>query len=224
MAIESSPGAVAPSKPPILWFGAGGLVLVSLAAAAAMVLRPNAPEPQMVPLSSAKTAAVAPVDTVAQASPAPAAPTAIHAEPVHPAKPAPKPVPRTVKPAAAAAAVVPEPVRVAAVCSYCGVVESVQAVQRKGQGTGIGAVAGGVLGAAVANQVGHGNGRAAMTVLGAVGGGLAGNEVEKRARSETVFEVRIRFDDGSVRTLEETSAPKVGARVEVQGNKLKMVA
>jgi outer membrane lipoprotein SlyB len=223
MAIESSPpGAVAPSKPPILWFGAGGLVLVSLAAAAAMVLRPNAPEPQMIPLSSAKTAAVAPVDTVAQASPAPIAPT--HAEPVHPAKPSPKPVPKTVKPAAAAAAVAPEPVRVAAVCSYCGVVESVQAVQRKGQGTGIGAVAGGVLGAAVANQVGHGNGRAAMTVLGAVGGGLAGNEVEKRARSETVFEVRIRFDDGSVRTLEETSAPKVGARVEVQGNKLKTVA
>jgi outer membrane lipoprotein SlyB len=76
----------------------------------------------------------------------------------------------------------------------------------------------------VGNQVGHGNGRAAMTVLGAVGGGLAGNEVEKRARAETVFQVRVKFDDGSVRTIEQSTAPKVGARVEMQGNKFKVVS
>ena len=35
----------------------------------------------------------------------------------------------------------------------------------------MGAVAGGVLGAVLGNQVGHGNGRAAATLLGAVGGG-----------------------------------------------------
>jgi outer membrane lipoprotein SlyB len=231
MAIESSPGAVTPSKPPILWLGAGGLVLVSLAAAAAVALRPSVPEPQMVPLSNAKnTAMIAPstapstspaTEKVAQTAPA-ATPQTASVESPHAAKPAAKPVPKAV-PKTVKPVVAPEPVRVAAICSYCGVVESVQAVQRKGQGTGIGAVAGGVLGAAVANQVGHGNGRAAMTVLGAVGGGLAGNEVEKRARSETVFEVRIRFDDGSVRTLEETSAPKVGARVEVQGDKITTV-
>jgi outer membrane lipoprotein SlyB len=180
----------------------------------------------MVPLSNANTAVTAPSPTpptekIAQVAPAATLPNG-SGEASHATKPAAKPVPKTA-PKTVKPAIAPEPVRVAAICSYCGVVESVQAVQRKGQGTGIGAVAGGVLGAAVANQVGHGNGRAAMTVLGAVGGGLAGNEVEKRARSETVFEVRIRFDDGSMRTLEETSAPKVGARVEVQGDKIKTI-
>ena len=85
-------------------------------------------------------------------------------------------------------------------------------------------MAGGVLGAAVGNQMGHGNGRAAMTVLGAVGGGLAGNEVEKRTRSVTVFQVRVRLDDGTVRTIEQSHAPAVGERVIVQGNTLKAAA
>jgi outer membrane lipoprotein SlyB len=220
MGVEVSPGAVVPSKPPVLWLGVGGLALVSLVAAAAVVMRSGAPEPQMVPLNAAKptlNAAVdkAPGDKGANEGPIAGRktePSGTAAEPVRAAKPAPK----AVKPA--------EPVRVAAACSYCGVVESVDAVQRKGQGTGVGAVAGGVLGAAVGNQVGHGNGRAAMTVLGAVGGGLAGNEVEKRARAETVYQVRIKFDDGTVRTIEQATAPKVGARVELQGGKLKAVS
>lgn len=221
MGVEVSPGAVVPSKPPVLWLGVGGLALVSLAAAAAVVMRSGAPEPQMVPLNAARPTLNAAVDKApADKGAADRSATARVTEPAgaatEPARVA-KPAPKAVKPA-------PEPVRVAAACSYCGVVESVDAVQRKGQGTGVGVVAGGVLGAAVGNQVGHGNGRAAMTVLGAVGGGLAGNEVEKRARAETVYQVRIKFDDGTVRTIEQATAPKVGARVEMQGSKLKAVS
>ncbi len=221
MGVEVSPGAVVPSKPPVLWLGVGGLALVSLAAAAAVVMRSGAPEPQMVPLNAARptlNAAVgrAPADKGTADRSATARVTEPAGAATEPARVA-KPAPKAVKPA-------PEPVRVAAACSYCGVVESVDAVQRKGQGTGVGVVAGGVLGAAVGNQVGHGNGRAAMTVLGAVGGGLAGNEVEKRARAETVYQVRIKFDDGTVRTIEQATAPKVGARVEMQGSKLKAVS
>ncbi len=219
MTTETSPGAVTPSKPPVLWFAAGGLALVSLAAAAAMVLRAP-PEPQMVPLQSSKPEIAAPTKaaaTVPATSPAPAEKQTKSA-PVQ----APRPVPA--KPEARAAKPAPEPVRVAAVCSYCGVIEAVEEVKRKGEGTGLGAIAGGVLGAAVGNQAGRGDGRKAMTVLGAVGGGLAGHEVEKRARGETVYQVRIRFDDGSVRTIEQSTAPKVGARVEVHGNELKSAA
>jgi outer membrane lipoprotein SlyB len=106
-------------------------------------------------------------------------------------------------------------------CADCGVIESVRSVTRKGQGTGLGAVAGGVVGAAVGNQIGKGNGRSAMTVLGAVGGGLAGNEIEKRSRSVTVHEVRVRMDDGSLRTIEQAQPPHAGDRVVVQGNTLK---
>jgi len=108
----------------------------------------------------------------------------------------------------------------AAVCTHCGVIEAVREVAVKGQGTGLGAVAGGVLGGAVGNQIGKGNGRAAMTVLGAIGGGFAGNEVEKRARSEKVYEVRVRMDDGQIRTFQQKSAPAPGSRVTVDGNVL----
>jgi outer membrane lipoprotein SlyB len=213
MTTETSPGAVTPSKPPVMWFAAGGLALVSLAAAAAMVLRPSAPEPQMMPLQAAKPEIAAPAKTSAT-----------------PDKPARTPVAQTPRPVPAKsveakpARPAPEPVRVAALCSYCGVVEAVDEVKHKGEATGLGAIAGGVLGAAVGNQAGQGNGRKAMTVLGAVGGGLAGHEVEKRARGETVYQVRIRFDDGNVRTIEQPTAPKVGSRVEVQGNTLKSAA
>jgi outer membrane lipoprotein SlyB len=110
----------------------------------------------------------------------------------------------------------------APVCGHCGVVQSVRAVKKKGKGTGVGAVAGGVVGGAVGNQFGHGSGRAAMTVLGAVGGGLAGNEIEKRSRSVTVYQVQVKMDDGSVRSFEQATALAVGARVTVDGGKLRL--
>lgn len=130
-------------------------------------------------------------------------------------------VPVTAAKPAAARPVPAQPKVVEAVCAHCGVIESVQAVKRKGEGTGIGAVAGGVVGGAVGNQVGDGNGRKAMTVLGAIGGGFAGHEIEKRARSETVYSVRVRMDDGSMRTLTQAQAPALGARVTVNGSTLR---
>ena len=64
----------------------------------------------------------------------------------------------------------PTPVQVAAACPQCGVIESVRAVEVKGQASGVGAVAGGVAGAVVGSQFGHGTGRTALGVLGAAGG------------------------------------------------------
>lgn len=124
----------------------------------------------------------------------------------------------------AKAAATPEPKSARAVCADCGVVESVQAVTHKGEGSGVGAVAGGVVGGLLGNQMGAGQGKTAMTVLGAVGGGFAGNEVEKRARSTTVYKVRVRTEDGTLRTFEQASAPAVGQRVRIEGHKLRAVA
>jgi outer membrane lipoprotein SlyB len=106
----------------------------------------------------------------------------------------------------------------AASCPNCGTVESVVPVQSKGQGTGIGAVTGGVLGAVVGNQIGGGNGKKAMAVLGAIGGGFAGNEVEKRVRGNTVYNVRVRMDDGSIRSLQREQPAAVGTHVVLNGN------
>ena len=148
---------------------------------------------------------------------------------VVPAKPAPAPVKKVVqtpKPAppltysnANGSSAAP----VQQVCAACGTVESVTPVQRstKAEGPGLGAVAGGVLGAVLGNQVGHGNGRAAATVLGAVGGGFAGNAIEGNMKKVTVYQVGVRMEDGSRRNVEISQAPAVGSRVTVEGSNLR---
>ena len=110
----------------------------------------------------------------------------------------------------------------ASVCATCGSVESVTAVQRPGKPSpiSVGSVAGGVIGAALGNQVGRGNGRTLATVLGAVGGGFAGHAIEGQVRKETVYQVGVRMEDGSRRSVESATAPAVGSRVTVDGNSL----
>jgi outer membrane lipoprotein SlyB len=108
----------------------------------------------------------------------------------------------------------------APVCHDCGTVESVQAITQKGEGSGLGVVAGGVLGGALGHQVGKGQGNTAMTVLGAIGGGLAGNEVEKRAKSVTHYRVTVKMEDGSQQVVDQAQAPTIGQRVRVEGQKL----
>lgn len=110
----------------------------------------------------------------------------------------------------------------APICATCGTVESVRAVEREGQGTGLGAIAGGVVGGLLGNQFGGGKGNTAMTVLGAVGGGVAGHQVEKKARSETVYNVSVRMHDGSVGTFQLAQPFAVGTKVVVDGKTLRM--
>lgn len=156
---------------------------------------------------------------VAQNKPAQAAPKTI-------AKPSAKPTPTAQAGNVAVASVtpVPQPVTAApakAVCANCGTVEAVTPVVREGKGSGVGIVAGGVVGAVLGNQVGQGNGRTAATVLGAVGGGWAGNKIEKQVKKDTVYAVRVRMEDGSVRNMQQATAPGVGAQVTVDGNSLR---
>lgn len=108
--------------------------------------------------------------------------------------------------------------RAPAVCLSCGTVEAVTPFKREGQGSGVGVITGGVLGGVVGNQVGKGNGRTVATVLGAVGGGWAGNKIEKNMKATTAYNVRVRMQDGSSRTIEQSSAPMVGSKVTVDGN------
>jgi len=108
-----------------------------------------------------------------------------------------------------------------AVCATCGRVESVMAIERKGEAQGVGAVAGGVLGAVLGNQVGKGNGRAIATVLGAVGGGMAGNTIEKNVSKATVYQVQVRMEDGSLRMVEQSRAPAIGSPVIVEGQQMR---
>ena len=60
-------------------------------------------------------------------------------------------------------------------------------------------------------------------MLGAVGGAVAGNQIEKR-RSEKVvgYRVSVRMDDGDTRSVRVDSRDglEVGVRVRVEGNQL----
>ncbi|MBB3176788.1 glycine zipper 2TM domain-containing protein [Variovorax sp. Sphag1AA] len=105
-------------------------------------------------------------------------------------------------------------------CSTCGKVESVRQVKSAKPSSGVGAVAGGVVGGVIGHQVGSGRGRTVATVAGAAGGAYAGNTVEKKKNTKTVYEVSVRMQDGSMRTVQTTSAPPVGQAVTVKGDSL----
>jgi len=144
--------------------------------------------------------------------------------PVLPAAPQP-----TARPAHAAAAhkaaerAAERPVTVAAAeCLSCGRVESIQTVETPGKASGVGAVAGGVGGAVVGHQFGNGNGRTALTILGAAGGALAGNAIEKNVRKEVSYRVNVRMDDGSNRSFPASgpAAYGVGERVRIDNGAL----
>ena len=108
----------------------------------------------------------------------------------------------------------------AATCRECGVVDSVTAVKVQGQNNGVGAVAGGVGGALVGNRIAGGHNRTLGGVVGAVGGGLLGNAIEKHERTSTAYDVKVHMDDGSWRTVRESTAPAVGEKVRVDADGL----
>ncbi|OZI54024.1 glycine zipper 2TM domain-containing protein [Bordetella genomosp. 4] len=115
-----------------------------------------------------------------------------------------------------------------ATCANCGVVETVRTVQvpKKNEGYNVvGTVAGGVVGGVVGHQFGGGSGKDALTVLGAVGGALAGHEIERNIRQQqtvTHYELTVRMDNGSKRTFRSSQpfAYASGDHVRVENDQL----
>ena len=197
--------------PRAVWIGFGALGLVTAALAGALVMQSGDSSAPPDPVTSSLGTPMAEV---------PAAKTASTTTlPRQPARPATSSGGNT---RAQAPWQAPGGTTRTVACASCGVVESVNAVQQKGQGSGIGVVAGGVAGGLLGNQIGGGNGKTAMTVLGAIGGGFAGNEVEKRVRTETAYDVTVRMDDGSTRSFRRAQAMSVGSAVVVDGDTLRL--
>jgi len=107
-------------------------------------------------------------------------------------------------------------------CASCGTVSAIREVEKKGEGTGLGAIGGAVVGGVLGNQIGRGSGRKIATVAGAAGGAYAGHQIEKGARSTKVWNVSVRMDDGTDRTIAVSSAPAlaVGDPVRIEGNNI----
>ena len=143
----------------------------------------------------------------------PKAETAASPAQARPAQPRAAPKPAQV---AAAPKIAPAP-KPALKCAECGVVEAVQEVEVKGEATGAGAVAGGVAGAVVGNQVGSGSKKKVARVIGAVGGAVVGHQIEKHARTTKRYDITVRMEDGTLRTLSQEQAPtwRAGDKVRV---------
>lgn len=103
-----------------------------------------------------------------------------------------------------------EPVRraEAPVCQDCGTVASIREISSGGDGSGLGAAGGAVVGGLLGNQVGGGHGKQAMTVVGAIGGALAGNQIEKRVRATQSYETTIHMNNGATRTIAQAMRPE----------------
>ena len=237
---SSATGSGFGQLPRAVWVGGGLLALVTAGLAGALISKSTAPAPNlgapvaMTSPQAAPTTAPSPlvsgtpgtmaygpvpqdgVPTTANTAAAPqVAPIPAPAKVANPT-PAPTHTAATTRHADA------RQVSHAAACLSCGKVESVEPVRVKGQGTGLGAVAGGVLGGVVGHQIGGGSGKTAMTVLGALGGGLAGNEVERRTRGETLYDVQVRMQDGSYRNVRQSQALAVGSSVVVDGGHVRL--
>ena len=177
-----------------------------LVQAAAMdpVKVPQAPKP------AARKAAVhkaVPVKVATETTPAPVASASV-----------PPPPPASLPPEAPAPlAATPRPV-----CADCGTVENFRQVTVKGDGSALGAVAGGAAGAVVGHQFGRGSGKDLLTIAGAIGGAFAGHEIEKNARKKTRYEISVRMEDGSLKTIAQDAAPAwhIGEHVRVINNQV----
>ena len=101
-------------------------------------------------------------------------------------------------------------------CPNCGVVQSVRLVKHKGRGTGVGMVGGGVVGALVGSQFGHGSTNTLATVGGAASGAFLGNEVEKKVKSTTRYNVVVRMVDGRTKTFSYAARPGFSAGMHVR--------
>ena len=84
----------------------------------------------------------------------------------------------------------------------------------------LGAVVGGLAGAALGSQVGGGSGRVAATVLGGVAGAAIGNQIARNQQGATTapgYRITMTTDSGGLRTYEvpATGDLRVGDRVRV---------
>lgn len=228
----NAPTNTSSSLHPVFWIAGIAVTLFSLVGIASLTgLLPsrNAPaEPQAIATAPATSTTAEPAASSANASPAAPAET----------KPEPAPAPhrkaekKSTRHDTRQAAALPPPAGAgvppdyapppsekasATACAACGVVADIRQVRHEGQGTGLGAVGGGLVGGALANNVGQGNGRTLATIAGIVGGGLLGNKIEKSQRETVSYQVAVKMEDGTHQLVNYESSPpwRVGDPVKI---------
>lgn len=104
-----------------------------------------------------------------------------------------------------------------------GQVSHIETLTERPRPTGVGAVAGGVIGGVAGHQIGDGDGKKLATVAGAVGGAVLGNKIERdRAERVVGYRVSVRLDNGDTRSFQQTELAglRVGDRVRVSNGRV----
>lgn len=107
--------------------------------------------------------------------------------------------------------------------NHYGEVTDIRIVNAESHTSGGGAVLGAVIGGVIGHQLGSGRGNDVATGLGAVGGAVAGNNIEKRRRGESeIYRITVRMHNGDTRQYDysEIGDLQVGDKVRVEGDQL----
>mgnify|MGYP001765225743 FL=1 len=103
-----------------------------------------------------------------------------------------------------------------------GVIEQITAVQiQSDHHPGVGAILGGAAGIGIGSLIGAGTGRDVAMVAGAIAGGLAGNEVQKKYDQPVAGQqIIVRLSNGVLISVTQPVNPALrqGQRVYVEGN------
>lgn len=103
-----------------------------------------------------------------------------------------------------------------------GVIEQITPVQiDSNHHSGVGAVLGGLVGLGLGSLIGQGTGRDVAMVAGAIGGGFAGNEVQKKHdKPISGQQVMVRTSSGVLVAVTQPLGPNlfVGQKVYLQGS------
>lgn len=105
------------------------------------------------------------------------------------------------------------------VCDYCGTVRSISRISSASRRNNTGAtLLGAIIGGALGNQVGKGDGRRAATVAGAVAGGVVGHNSGGNNHRRTYYRISVRMDSGRFYTIDQrsTNGLRSGNRVEIR--------
>lgn len=88
-------------------------------------------------------------------------------------------------------------------CDNCGRVVRIESIGQRDHRLGGGTVLGAIVGGALGNQVGKGDGRKAATVAGALAGGAIGHSIEKEGRRSSYYRILVRMDRGRTYSFEQ---------------------
>lgn len=96
-------------------------------------------------------------------------------------------------------------------------VEAVRQVTIQRDSKGVGVVGGAVVGGLAGSSVGGGRGQDIATVLGAIGGMVAGQAIEEKANQRPGLEITVKYDSGETRIIVQEADVDVrpGDRVQV---------